>query len=423
MHNCASLDEFNFDPRVIKLAKEIDQEIKEMVDFYQEISIQNHIKVLKAFQKVKVSDYHLKEGSGYGYDDLGRDTLEEVYCNIFHTEAALVRGQIVSGTHAIALCLYGLLRPGDELLSIQGDLYDTLKTMIGLSENGGGTLKDFGVSYKQIEPKNDGYPNLEALKESITSKTKMVILQRSRGYSLKPALNMDKMAEIIKAIREIKEDVIIFVDNCYGEFVETLEPTDVGADIMAGSLMKNPGGSLVPSGGYVVGKEKYVDMAAYRWTAPGIGKEVGPALSFIRLMYQGLFMAPSLVSGALEGAIFTARLFEKLGFSTFPSSLEKRADIIQSIVLKNEENLVAFCQGIQEASPIDSHVRPIPDPMPGYEDKVIMAAGTFIQGATLELSADAPLREPFAAYMQGGLSKYYIRLAVMNGASKVLQLK
>ncbi|MCQ2559470.1 MAG: methionine gamma-lyase family protein [Clostridia bacterium] len=405
------------EPEILKLGKEAEQEIQTITSQIEEVSFYNHQKVLQAFQAAQVSDYHLKPGSGYGYDDLGRDKLEEVYCRIFKTEAALVRGQIVSGTHALALCLFGLLRPGDELLSVQGGLYDTLATMIGLRENGMGTLKDWGVSYREIKPGADGYPDPELIRQAIKPQTKMVTLQRSRGYSLRPSLELAKMQEIIQVIRSCKEDIVIMVDNCYGEFVEKLEPTEIGADLMAGSLMKNPGGGLIPSGGYVVGKEKYVQMAAARWTAPGIGGEVGPAPEFIRLMYQGLFMAPQIVAGALQGAVFTARLLEKMGFKAYPAYDQKRTDIIQSLVLDKAENLIAFCQGIQAASPIDSHVRPIPDPMPGYADPIIMAAGTFIQGATLEMSADAPLREPFAVYLQGGLSPHYAKLAVLNAAS------
>ncbi len=405
------------EPEILELGKETEQEIQAVISKMEQVSFYNHQKVLRAFQEAQVSDYHLKPGSGYGYDDLGRDKLEEVYCRIFKTEAALVRGQIVSGTHALALCLFGVLRPGDELLSVQGGLYDTLATMIGLRENGMGTLKDWGVSYREIKPGRDGCPDPDLIRQAINSKTKMVTLQRSRGYSLRPSLELAKMREIIQIIRSCKEDVIIMVDNCYGEFVEELEPTEIGADLIAGSLMKNPGGGLVPSGGYVVGREKYVQMAAARWTAPGIGSEVGPAPEFIRLMYQGLFMAPQIVAGALQGAVFASRLLEKMGFKAYPAYDQKRTDIIQSLVLDKAENLIAFCQGIQAASPIDSHVRPIPDPMPGYADPIIMAAGTFIQGATLEMSADAPLREPFAVYLQGGLSAHYAKLAVLNAAS------
>ncbi len=402
------------------LSEEVDGEIEEVCRRYEKISLGNHLKVLNAFQKVRVSDYHLKGGTGYGYNDYARDTLERLYCEVFKTEAALVRAQIVSGTHAIALCLYGILRPGDELLSVQGTPYDTLEEIIGVHGRESGSLADYGITYRQVELTPEGRPDYQAIKAAINKKTKMIMLQRSRGYSLRPSLDIEKIAELISFIRSCKDDVVVFVDNCYGEFVEAVEPTEAGADIMAGSLIKNPGGGLVPSGGYVVGKEKYVHMAAARWTAPGIGAEVGPSPDFVRLMYQGLFLAPSLVAGALQGAVFTARLFERLGFSASPSFNESRTDIIQAMVLGNRARLVAFCRGIQSASPVDAHVRPEPNDMPGYSDQVIMAAGTFIQGATLELSADAPLREPYAVYMQGGLSKNYTRLAALNAARHVL---
>lgn len=379
--------------------------------------------MLNAFQSARVSDFHLKGGTGYGYNDAGREALEEVYAGIFGTEAALVRGQIVSGTHAIALCLFGVLRPGDELLSVQGRPYDTLEEIIGVSGNGGGSLRDFGVTYRQIELTRDLLPDYQAIKSAIGPKTRMALIQRSRGYSLKPSLSIAGMAELIKFIRSCKEDIVIFVDNCYGEFVELEEPSAIGADIVAGSLIKNPGGGLAPTGGYVAGKKKYVALAANRWTAPGIGAEVGPSPDYIRLMFQGIFLAPGLVAQALQGAVFTARLFERLGFPTTPVFDEPRTDIIQAIELGDPDRLVAFCRGIQAASPVDSHVRPQPWGMPGYNDHVIMAAGTFVQGASLELSADAPLRKPYAVYMQGGLSRYYARQAAINAASYVLSCK
>ena len=402
------------------LAEKVDIEIARTCQRFEKISLHNHGKVLQAFREARVSDYQLKGGTGYGYNDPGRESLEEVYRRIFNTEAALVRSQIVSGTHAIALCLFGVLRPGDELLAVQGRPYDTLESIIGLPGDGKGSLGDYGVIYRQVEPLPGGNPDFLAIKKAINKKTRMIMLQRSRGYSLKPSLNIQDMSELIGFIRSCKEDVVVFVDNCYGEFAEELEPTDIGADIMAGSLIKNPGGGLAPTGGYVVGKKNIVELAAARWTAPGIGSEVGPAPDFIRLMFQGIFLAPSIVAGALQGAVFTACLFERLGFSTSPLYSEPRTDIIQSIMLGSAEKLVAFCRGIQSASPVDAHVRPEPGAMPGYADRVIMAAGTFIQGASLELSADAPLREPYAVFMQGGLSKHYTRLAAINAAGHVL---
>lgn len=398
----------------------MDEEISAVCEVIEKISRQNHIKILKAFQSARVSDFHLKGGTGYGYNDAGREALEEVYAGIFGAEAALVRGQIVSGTHAIAICLFGVLRPGEELLSVQGRPYDTLEEIIGVNGCGEGSLKDFGIGYRQVELNENLEPDYQAIRGAIGPNTRMVLIQRSRGYSLKPSLSLTSMAELIKFIRGCREDLVIFVDNCYGEFVEEEEPSSIGADIVAGSLIKNPGGGLAPTGGYVVGKERYVRLAANRWTAPGIGSEVGPSPDFIRLMFQGIFLAPRFVAEALQGAVFTARLFEKLGFSANPGFNSPRTDIIQAIELGNPERLVAFCRGIQAASPVDSHVRPEPVGMPGYSDHVIMAAGTFVQGASLELSADAPLREPYAVYMQGGLSRYYTRLAAINAARYVL---
>jgi cystathionine beta-lyase family protein involved in aluminum resistance len=410
----------DIEARLSALVENVDTEIVQACQRFEKISFNNHGKVLQAFREARVSDYHLKGGTGYGYNDPGRESLENVYSRIFNTEAALVRSQIVSGTHAIALCLFGVLRPGDELLAVQGRPYDTLESIIGLPGDGKGSLGDYGVVYRQVEPLPDGQPDFMAIKKAINKKTRMIMLQRSRGYSLKPSLNIQDMSLLIAFIRSCKDDVVVFVDNCYGEFAEELEPTDIGADIIAGSLIKNPGGGLVPTGGYVAGKKELVELAAARWTAPGIGSEVGPAPDFIRLMFQGIFLAPSIVAGALQGAVFTACLFERLGFSTSPFYSEPRTDIIQSIMLGSTERLVAFCRGIQSASPVDAHVRPEPGAMPGYTDPVIMAAGTFIQGASLELSADAPLREPYAVFMQGGLSRHYTRLAAINAARHVL---
>lgn len=410
----------DIEAKLAELTAEVGAEIAAICEKFEKVSLNNHRKVLQAFRKARVSDYHLKGGTGYGYNDPGREALEDIYRIIFNTEAALVRSQIVSGTHAIALCLFGVLRPGDELLAVQGRPYDTLESIIGLPGDGKGSLGDYGVIYRQVEPLPGGEPDYDAIKKAINSRTRMIMLQRSRGYSFRPSLNISAMKTFIDFLRSCKEDLVIFVDNCYGEFAEDLEPTDIGADIMAGSLIKNPGGGLVPSGGYVVGKKELVDRAAARWTAPGIGSEVGPAPDFIRLMFQGIFLAPSMVSGALQGAVFTARLFDRLGFAVSPLYDEPRTDIIQTIMLGGPEKLIAFCRGIQSASPVDAHVRPEPGPMPGYSNRVIMAAGTFIQGASLELSADAPLREPYAVFMQGGLSRHYTMLAAVNAACHVL---
>jgi cystathionine beta-lyase family protein involved in aluminum resistance len=377
--------------------------------------------VLEQFVGLGVSDFHLKGSTGYGYNDSAREKLEELYADIFGAASSLVRSQIISGTHAIALCLFGILRPGDELLAVQGTPYDTMVKMIGISGREPGSLKDLGISYKQVDLLENGRPDLASIKSAITGRTKMVYLQRSRGYSLRPSFSIEMIAELINFLRACKKDLVIFVDNCYGEFVEEKEPGEVGADIVAGSLIKNPGGGLAPSGGYLAGKKELVGMAANRWTAPGVGAEIGPSQDSIRLLYQGLFIAPRMVAEALHGAIFAARFFERLGYRAVPAYDEPRTDIIQALVLGSEKKVVQFCRGIQCASPVDSLASPEPWDMPGYQNRVIMAAGTFIQGASLELSADAPMREPFAVYLQGGLSRYYSRLAVIKAASLLAQ--
>ncbi|WP_066635601.1 methionine gamma-lyase family protein [Desulfolucanica intricata] len=404
------------------VVKEIELESESAYKVLDEIAFVNHEKVLKAFKDERVSDFHLRGSSGYGYDDMGREVLERIYARVFGAEAALVRSQIVSGTHAIALCLYGVLRPGDELISITGTPYDTLEEIIGIRGEGAGSLKELGVSYRQIELCSDGSINFDALGKEINHKTKCVMLQRSRGYSERPTLSIKQIGELCGFIKKRWPSIVIFVDNCYGEFVETIEPCNVGADLAAGSLIKNPGGGLAPTGGYVVGSKKYVEMAANRWTAPGIGAEVGPTPEFQRLLYQGLFMAPHIVTEALKGAVFTAKLFERLHYRVFPGPNDFRSDIIQAIELGSAEKVIAFCRGIQQSSPVDAHVLPEPWDMPGYSDQVIMAAGTFVQGASLELTADAPIREPYIVYLQGGLSKEYTKLGVLSAAKAVLEL-
>ncbi|MDD2553073.1 MAG: methionine gamma-lyase family protein [Desulfotomaculaceae bacterium] len=403
------------------LAKEVERGVEPVYRLIDERALSNHAKVLAAFHKARVSDYHLKGSTGYGYGDSGRDTLEKIYADIFRAEKALVRGQIVSGTHAIALCLYGVLRPGDELLSVQGEPYDTLAEMIGLRGKTSGSLKDIGVIYRQVELTNEGNLDFLRLGQALSPKTKMVLLQRSAGYRWGASLGIDKLREAIKFIKERRPDAVIFVDNCYGEFVELEEPVEAGADLVAGSLIKNPGGGLAPTGGYVVGQEKFVDMAASRWSAPGIGAEVGPSGDIQRLLYQGLFLAPHVVSEALKGAVFASMFFEKLGYKVLPGYSDHRSDIVQAIMLGTPERMMAFCRGLQKGSPVDSHVMPVPDDMPGYGDPVIMAAGTFIQGASLELSADGPIRPPYAVYLQGGLSKEYIKLALLSAAHELLR--
>ncbi|MFZ5651149.1 MAG: aminotransferase class I/II-fold pyridoxal phosphate-dependent enzyme [Bacillota bacterium] len=399
-----------------KLASEVDGETGEICRQIEKSAFSNHKKILGEFINARVCDFHLKGSTGYGYNDAARDKLEELYARVFRSESSLVRGQIISGTHAIALCLFGVLRPGDELLSVQGTPYDTLVKMIGISGKEPGSLKELGVKYSQVELLADGSPDFDAIKKAINPGTRMVYIQRSRGYSLRPSFNIKSIAGLISFIRKCKDDLVIFVDNCYGEFVEESEPIEAGADLIAGSLIKNPGGGLAPSGGYIAGKNKLIEMAANRWAAPGVGLEIGPSPDYIRLLYQGLFMAPRCVAEALQGAVFTARFFERLGYKTVPSYDEPRTDIIQAIILGSVEKIISFCKGIQSASPVDSGAGPEPGDMPGYRDKIIMAAGTFVQGASLELSADAPIREPYAVYLQGGLSRHYTRMAVVSAA-------
>lgn len=398
------------------LASEVEEEIKEISRHIEKRAYTNHKKVIDAFINSGVNDFHLKSSTGYGYNDAARDKLEDIYTHIFKSQSSLVRGQILSGTHAIALCFFGVLRPGDELLSVMGDPYDTLVRMIGIRGDEPGSLKDLGISYRQVNLLENGMPNLKEIQGAINSKTKMVYLQRSRGYSLRSTLPIKEIANLITFIKSYKKDLIVFVDNCYGEFVELEEPVEVGADLVAGSLIKNPGGGLAPSGGYVAGNNKLVQMAANRWSAPGVGSEIGPSPEYIRLLYQGLFMAPRCVAEALHGAVFTARFFERLGYKVVPSYDQTRTDIIQAIILGSEKKIIDFCRGIQSCSPVDSMVIPEPWEMPGYENKIIMAAGTFVQGASLELSADAPIRTPYAVYLQGGLSRHYTRMAVIKAA-------
>ncbi|RKO67270.1 aminotransferase class I/II-fold pyridoxal phosphate-dependent enzyme [Desulfofundulus salinus] len=405
------------------LAATVEDEVKPYYEKVEAVARQNHARVLAAFHHARVSDYHLKGSTGYGYGDQGRETLEKVYARAFQAEAALVRGQIVSGTHAIALCLFGVLRPGDELLAVTGAPYDTLQEMIGMRGHAPGSLKEMGVTYRQVDLLPDGSLNLAEIARSLNKRTRMVMFQRSRGYSLRPSLSLDEMGRAIGWIKKKHPHVVVFVDNCYGEFVEPLEPPAVGADLVAGSLIKNPGGGLAPSGGYVVGRQPYVEMAANRLTAPGLGSEVGPSPDYQRLLFQGLFLAPHVVAEALKGAIFAARFFERLGFKVHPAPNEERTDIVQAILLGSPERVLAFCQGLQQSSPVDSHVRPQPVDMPGYGDAVVMAAGTFVQGSSIELSADAPMREPYAVYMQGGLSKEYVQLAVLAAARAVLAVE
>jgi len=402
------------------LLEEVEKEIQPVYEKIDRVAFFNQQRVLNAFREFRVSYFHLQGTTGYGYGDRGRETLEKVYAAVFGTESALVRGQIVSGTHALALCLFGVLRPGDELLTVQGKPYETLQTVIGIGSAASGCLRELGVSYRQIDLLPDGSLDWQGIAGALSSRTKMVLLQRSRGYARRPSLSLKEMRKLISFLKSKKPDVVVCVDNCYGEFVEDAEPPAVGADLAAGSLIKNPGGGLAPCGGYVVGRSDLVKMAAARWSAPGVGAEVGPAPDFQRLLFQGLFIAPHVVAEALKGAVFAARFFGRLGFSVSPAFDEERTDIIQSITLGSPERLLSFCRGIQNFSPVDSHVLPEPAPLPGYPEEVIMAAGTFVQGASLELSADAPFKEPYTVYLQGGLTKEHVKMAVLAAAQEML---
>lgn len=403
------------------LVSEVEKQIAEV---HQEIDKKieiNQFRVLQSFQKHKVSDSHFIPTTGYGYDDSGRDTLELLYADVLGGEAGLVRPQIISGTHAISMALFGVLRPGDELLYITGKPYDTLEEIVGIRGSGVGSLKEFGISYDSVSLTADGTLDWDTVKKRIKSNTKMIGIQRSKGYATRPSFTISDIKEMIAYVKNIKNDVVVFVDNCYGEFVEELEPCHVGADIMAGSLIKNPGGGLAKTGGYLVGKKKWIEACSYRMTSPGIGAEAGPSLYSLQEMYQGFFLAPHVVGQALKGAVFTASLLEKLGMNSSPKWNEKRTDLIQSVQFNNRDKMVAFCQAIQYASPINSHVTPYPSYMPGYEDDVIMAAGTFIQGASIELTADGPTRSPYVAYVQGGLTYSHVKIAICTALDHLIE--
>ena len=379
----------------------------------------NQMKVLAAFQKNRVSEACFTDSTGYGYNDLGRDTLEAVYADIFHTEDALVRAQITCGTHALTVALSGNLRPGDELLSPVGKPYDTLEGVIGIRQETG-SLAEYGVTYRQVELKEDGSFDYPGIKAAINEKTRVVTIQRSKGYLPRPTFSVAQIGELIAFVKSIKPDIICMVDNCYGEFTETIEPSDVGADMCVGSLIKNPGGGLAQTGGYIVGRHDCIERAAYRLTAPGLGKELGASLGVNRSFYQGIFMAPTVTASALKSAIFAAAIYEKLGFKVVPSSEEIRHDIIQAVLLESREALIAFCSGIQAAAPVDSYVSPEPWAMPGYDCDVIMAAGAFVSGASIELSADGPVKPPYAVYFQGGLTWYHGKFGIMMSLQKLV---
>ena len=406
-----------FSQKTIDIINAAQDKLKAQFAEVEEIATFNQLKVLNAFQNNNVGLRHLSQTNGYGYDDIGRDTLCKIFADVFKSESAIVSPLIVSGTHALTLALYGVLRPDDEMLAITGSPYDTLKEVITGECNG--SLKDFRVSYRQQELKN-GKIDIQSLKDNINSKTKLVFIGRSRGYEWRDALSVEEIGEAIKAVRAIKNNVCIMIDNCYGEFMDYMEPTEVGADLMAGSLIKNPGGGLAPTGGYILGKKKYTDLVAGRLTSPSIGMEVGSYAYGYKDFYQGLFMAPHIVSNAVKGSMLLGQVFHDLGFETMPLPGEKCRDIIRSVKFDTKEQLIDFCRAIQQASPIDSNVVPFPWDMPGYEDQVIMAAGTFVAGASIELSADAPIREPYIAYMQGGLTYEHVKIACMYCVEKLV---
>ena len=416
-------DNFGISDKTLKLVSEAEQSIKEQFKHIENICEINQLRVMKAFADNRVSDSHFVATTGYGYDDLGRDTLDRVYADIMGAEDALVRHNFISGTHTISTALFAVLRPNDILVSITGKPYDTLEEVIGIQgEAGNGSLKDFGVKYVQIDLKHDGTPDLEQIKFTLTHmNVKAVTIQRSKGYGWRPTYSAKDIGALIEFVKEISPETTCIVDNCYGEFVETEEPTAYGADLIAGSLIKNPGGGLAPTGGYIAGKQKYVELCAYRLTSVGIGKEAGASLGFNRQMYQGLFMAPHVVSQALKAAVLCSSVFEKLGFEVDPKPNEIRHDIIQSIKFGDPDKVTAFCQGIQKGAPVDSFVTPEPWDMPGYSSQVIMAAGAFVQGASIELSADAPIKPPYIAYMQGGLTYESAKLGIMVAADKMLR--
>ena len=379
----------------------------------------NQLKVIGGMQKNRVSDIHFAATTGYGYNDLGRDTLEAVYASVFHGESALVRPQLISGTHALNIALSGNLRPGDELLSPVGKPYDTLEEVIGIRPSCG-SLAEYGITYRQVDLKEDGSFDFEGIRQALNERTRLVTIQRSKGYATRPTLSVERIGELIAFIKSIRPDVICMVDNCYGEFVETIEPTDVGADMIVGSLIKNPGGGLAPIGGYIVGRQDCVDRASYRLSAPGLGKEVGASLGINQQLYQGLFMAPVVVAGALKSAIFAANIYEALGYDVVPDGSEERYDIIQAITFGSPEGVIAFCKGIQAAAPVVSFVTPEPWDMPGYDSQVIMAAGAFVQGSSIELSADGPIKPPYAVYFQGGLTWYHGKLGILKSLQSLL---
>lgn len=420
METAKMYQELGISPEVYAFGEKILSELKERFEAVDAVAEYNQGKVLAAMQKNRVSAACFAATTGYGYDDVGRDNLEKVYADCFHTEAALVRPQITCGTHALAVALSANLLPGDELLSPVGRPYDTLEEVIGIRPSKC-SLKEYGVSYSQVDLLPDGSFDYEGIRKAINDRTKLVTIQRSKGYATRPTFSVKQIGELIAFVKSVKPDLVCMVDNCYGEFVETIEPSDVGADMIVGSLIKNPGGGLAPIGGYICGTEECVSRCAFRLSAPGLGQEVGANLGIMPSFYQGFFMAPTVVSGALKGAIFAANVYERLGFHVVPNSIESRHDIIQAVELGSPEGMIAFCTGIQAAAPVDSFVHPEPWPMPGYDNDVIMAAGAFVQGSSIELSADGPIREPYAVYFQGGLTWYHAKLGILMSLQKMYE--
>ncbi|RHW37955.1 hypothetical protein D1B31_14300 [Neobacillus notoginsengisoli] len=416
-------EHLKYGTKIKEVSMEVEEQVAKIHRAIDQTVESNQFRVLQSFQKHRVSDSHFHPSTGYGYDDVGRDVLASIYAEVFGAEAGLVRPQIISGTHAISIALFGILRPGDELLYITGKPYDTLEEIVGIRGSGNGSLKEFGISYNTVELRDDGGIDWESVRKAIKPNTKMIGIQRSKGYATRPSFTVAEIGEMVKFVKEIKPDAVVFTDNCYGEFVEELEPCHVGVDLMAGSLIKNPGGGIVKTGGYIVGKQEYVDACSYRMTSPGIGAEAGSSLYSLLEMYQGFFLAPHVVGQALKGAVYTSAMLERFGMKPSPKWDDERTDLIQSVEFNDKDKMVSFCQAIQYASPVDSYVTPTPAYMPGYEDDVIMAAGTFIQGASIELTADGPLRDPYVAYVQGGLTYSHVKIAICLALDRLIENK
>lgn len=412
--------ELGVDSKVYDYVNEIEDGLKDRFAQMDAVAELNQLKVLKAMQKHRISEAHLGATTGYGYNDIGREAIEAVYADVFGTEDALVRPQITCGTHALGLALSANLRPGDEILAVSGKPYDTLEEVIGIRESKG-SLAEYGITYSQVDLLPDGKFDYEGIKKAVNDHTRLVHIQRSKGYASRPTLSVDQIGEAVKFVKKLDSDLIIMVDNCYGEFVEEKEPSNVGADMVVGSLIKNPGGGLAPIGGYICGRKDLIEQCSYRLTTPGLGKEVGATLGVNRQFIQGLFMAPTVTNAAVKGAVFAANLYEKLGFKVVPDGKESRHDIIQAVELNDPQKLIAFCEGIQKASPVDSHVTPVPWDMPGYDSDVIMAAGTFVSGASIELSADGPMKEPYAVYFQGGLTYPHAKYGIIMSLQRMVE--